>query len=427
MENMNTSSAVSAKITAARQPSSMASRVARSLVMQQLTRLQQGTLVIREAGASDVTVGDGNSAYPVAELVIHNHSTWRDLLTGGSIGAAEAYVAGDWNSPNLVYLLRFFSRNIDLMNRFEDRFSWVTKPTLKGLHWLNRNTPEGSRKNISAHYDLGNDLFELFLDPSLMYSSAIYQAPESTLDEASAYKLNVICRKLELKPSDQVLEIGTGWGGFAIHAAKHYGCHVTTTTISAEQLALAKQRVEAEGLQDRITLLFDDYRDLSGQYDKLVSIEMIEAVGPQFLPSYFGQISQLLKPEGLALIQAINMPEQRYQRALKNVDFIQRYIFPGSFIPSFGAMVGAVREQTDLVLAHVEDLGFHYARTLNDWCQRFQAHSQNLHQRGYDDAFQRLWHFYFAYCEAGFSERAIGVAQIVMAKPGHKHAPIHSV
>jgi len=427
MENMNTSSAVSAKITAARQPSSMASRVARSLVMQQLTRLQQGTLVIREAGASDVTVGDGNSAYPVAELVIHNHSTWRDLLTGGSIGAAEAYVAGDWSSPNLVYLLRFFSRNIDLMNRFEDRFSWVTKPTLKGLHWLNRNTPEGSRKNISAHYDLGNDLFELFLDPSLMYSSAIYQAPESTLDEASAYKLNVICRKLELKPSDQVLEIGTGWGGFAIHAAKHYGCHVTTTTISAEQLALAKQRVEAEGLQDRITLLFDDYRDLSGQYDKLVSIEMIEAVGPQFLPSYFGQISQLLKPEGLALIQAINMPEQRYQRALKNVDFIQRYIFPGSFIPSFGAMVGAVREQTDLVLAHVEDLGFHYARTLNDWCQRFQAHSQNLHQRGYDDAFQRLWHFYFAYCEAGFSERAIGVAQIVMAKPGHKHAPIHSV
>jgi cyclopropane-fatty-acyl-phospholipid synthase len=427
MENMNTSSAVSAKITAARQPSSMASRVARSLVMQQLTRLQQGTLVIREAGASDVTVGDGNSAYPVAELVIHNHSTWRDLLTGGSIGAAEAYVAGDWSSPNLVYLLRFFSRNIDLMNRFEDRFSWVTKPTLKGLHWLNRNTPEGSRKNISAHYDLGNDLFELFLDPSLMYSSAIYQAPESTLDEASAYKLNVICRKLELKPSDQVLEIGTGWGGFAIHAAKHYGCHVTTTTISAEQLALAKQRVEAEGLQDRITLLFDDYRDLSGQYDKLVSIEMIEAVGPQFLPSYFGQISQLLKPEGLALIQAINMPEQRYQRALKNVDFIQRYIFPGSFIPSFGAMVDAVREQTDLVLAHVEDLGFHYARTLNDWCQRFQAHSQNLHQRGYDDAFQRLWHFYFAYCEAGFSERAIGVAQIVMAKPGHKHAPIHSV
>ncbi|MEH6355400.1 MAG: cyclopropane-fatty-acyl-phospholipid synthase family protein [Marinobacter sp.] len=427
MENMNTSSAVSAKITSGLSPSPMASRVARSLVMQQLSRLQQGTLVIREAGASDVTVGDGNSAYPAAELVIHNHSTWRDLLTGGSIGAAEAYVAGDWSSPDLVHLLRFFSRNIDLMNRFEDRFSWVTKPALKGLHWLNRNTPEGSRKNISAHYDLGNDLFELFLDPSLMYSSAIYQAPESTLDEASAYKLDVICRKLELKPSDQVLEIGTGWGGFAIHAAKHYGCHVTTTTISAEQLALAKQRVEAEGLQDRITLLFDDYRDLSGQYDKLVSIEMIEAVGPQFLPSYFGQISQLLKPEGLALIQAINMPEQRYQRALKNVDFIQRYIFPGSFIPSFGAMVGAVREQTDLVLAHVEDLGFHYARTLNDWCERFQAHSKNLHQRGYDESFQRLWHFYFAYCEAGFSERAIGVAQIVMAKPGHKHAPIHSV
>lgn len=425
MANLNTSSAASEEIISAPQPSPMASRMARALVMQQLVRLQQGILVIREAGAIDVTVGDGDDTYPTAELIIHNHSTWRDLLTGGSIGAAEAFVAGDWSSPNLVYLLRFFSRNIDLMNRFEDRFSWVTKPTLKGLHWLNRNTPEGSRKNISAHYDLGNDLFELFLDPTLMYSSAVYQTPESSLNEASVYKLDTICRKLELKPDDHVLEIGTGWGGFAIHAAKHYGCHVTTTTISAEQLALAKQRVEAEGLQERITLLFDDYRDLKGQYDKLVSIEMIEAVGPQFLPSYFGQISQLLKPNGLALIQAINMPEQRYQRALKNVDFIQRHIFPGSFIPSFGAMMGAVREQTDLVLAHVEDLGFHYARTLHDWCQRFQANSQNLHQRGYDDAFQRLWHFYFAYCEAGFSERAIGVAQIVMAKPGNKLAPIH--
>ena len=402
----------------------IASRMARALVMQQLTRLQQGTLVIREPNRNAVTVGDGNGSFPIAELIIHNHSTWRDLLTGGSIGAAEAFVAGDWSSPDLVALLRFFGRNVDLMNRFEDRFSWVTKPALKGLHWLNRNTPEGSRKNISAHYDLGNDLFELFLDPTLMYSSAIYANPDSSLEDAATLKLDTICHKLELKPGDKVIEIGTGWGGFAIHAAKHYGCHVTTTTISAEQLALARQRVESEGLQDSITLLFDDYRDLTGQFDKLVSIEMIEAVGPEFLPSYFGQISTLLKPDGLALIQAINMPEQRYQRALKNVDFIQRYIFPGSFIPSFGAMVEAMRQQTDLVLAHVEDYGFHYARTLQQWCQRFQANSRELHDRGYDEAFQRLWHFYFAYCEAGFSERAIGVAHIVMAKPGNKRGSL---
>jgi cyclopropane-fatty-acyl-phospholipid synthase len=313
------------------------------------------------------------------------------------------------------------------MNEFEDRFSWVTKPALKGLHWLNRNTKEGSRKNISAHYDLGNDLFEAFLDPTMMYSSAIYPSAESTLEEAAVHKLDTICRKLDLQPGDKVIEIGTGWGGFAIHAAKHYGCQVTTTTISREQLELAKARVQKEGLEDRITLLFDDYRDLEGQFDKLVSIEMIEAVGPQFLDSYFSQINALLKPDGLALVQAINMPEQRYHRALKNVDFIQRFIFPGSFIPSFGAILESVRNESKLVLTHAEDIGFHYARTLHDWCERFMAQRDKLDSMGYDEAFRRLWHFYFAYCEAGFSERAIGVAQLVFAKPGNKRENILSV
>jgi len=224
-----------------------------------------------------------------------------------------------------------------------------------------------------------------------------------------------------------VIEIGTGWGGFAIHAARHYGCHVTTTTISREQLELAQARVQKEGLEDRITLLFDDYRDLEGQFDKLVSIEMIEAVGPQFLDSYFSQINTLLKPDGLALVQAINMPEQRYQRALKNVDFIQRFIFPGSFIPSFGAILESVRKESKLVLTHAEDTGFHYARTLRDWCDRFMAQRDKLESMGYDEAFRRLWHFYFAYCEAGFSERAIGVAQLVFAKPGNKRENILSV
>ena len=313
------------------------------------------------------------------------------------------------------------------MNAFEDRFSWVTKPALKGLHWLNRNTPSGSRKNIEAHYDLGNDLFETFLDPTMMYSSAIYPTPEATLEEAAVHKLDTICRKLDLQPGDRVIEIGTGWGGFAIHAARHYGAHVTTTTISREQLDLARRRVEAEGLSDRITLLFDDYRDLAGQFDKLVSIEMIEAVGPQFLDSYLAQINALLKPDGLALVQAINMPEQRYQRALKNVDFIQRFIFPGSFIPSFGAILASVGKESQLVLTHAEDIGFHYARTLNDWCQRFMARSEELEKLGYGEKFRRLWHFYFAYCEAGFSERAIGVSQILLAKPGNKRDNILSV
>ncbi|MDX1634360.1 MAG: cyclopropane-fatty-acyl-phospholipid synthase family protein [Marinobacter sp.] len=409
------------------EPASLTSRVARRLVCQQLELLRDGVLTVREAGREDRVFGDGNTAHPPAELVVHDASTWRDLLTGGSIGAAESYVAGDWSTPDLVALLRFFTRNVDRMNAFEDRFSWVTKPALKGLHWLNRNTPSGSRKNIEAHYDLGNDLFETFLDPTMMYSSAIYPTPDATLEQAAVHKLDTICRKLDLQPGDRVMEIGTGWGGFAIHAAKHFGAHVTTTTISREQLELARARVTAEGLDDRITLLFDDYRDLEGQFDKLVSIEMIEAVGPQFLDSYLAQINALLKPDGLALVQAINMPEQRYQRALKNVDFIQRFIFPGSFIPSFGAILASVRKETDLVLTHAEDIGFHYARTLNDWCRRFMARSEDLEQMGYGQSFRRLWHFYFAYCEAGFSERAIGVSQILLAKPGNKRDNILSV
>lgn len=423
MENLNTS------LQTANGDASMpvTSRIARRLVCQQLALLKDGILTIREPGHDDMVFGDGSNNYPPAELHIHHHSTWRDLLTGGSVGAAESWVSGDWDTPNLVSLLRFFTRNVNRMNEFEDRFSWVTKPALKGLHWLNRNTKAGSRKNISAHYDLGNDLFETFLDPTMMYSCAIYPSAESTLEEAAVHKLETICQKLDLRPGDRVIEIGTGWGGFAIHAAKHYGCHVTTTTISEEQLALARERVADAGLEDKVTLLFDDYRDLQGQFDKLVSIEMIEAVGPQFLDSYFRQISTLLKPDGLALVQAINMPEQRYQRALRNVDFIQRFIFPGSFIPSFGAILDSVRQESDLVLTHAEDIGFHYARTLHDWCERFMANRDTLEPLGYDKAFRRLWQFYFAYCEAGFSERAIGVSQLVFAKPGNKRDNILSL
>ncbi|MCH8498732.1 MAG: cyclopropane-fatty-acyl-phospholipid synthase family protein [Marinobacter sp.] len=416
MENVNTSLSTSQNST------SVTSDWARRLVCKQLSLLGAGVLKVVEPGQPDQIFGDGDERHPAAALHIHHASAWRDLLTGGSVGAAESYVAGDWSTPDLTALLRFFTRNVDRMNDFEDRFAWVTKPALRMLHWMNRNSKEGSRKNISAHYDLGNDLFETFLDPTMMYSSAVYPHPDASLEEAAVYKLDRICKKLDLKPGDQVIEIGTGWGGFAIHAAKHYGCHVTTTTISREQLEMARQRVDAEGLSDRITLLFDDYRDLKGTYDKLVSIEMIEAVGPQYLDSYLQQISNLLKPDGLALVQAITMPEQRYDRALKNVDFIQRFIFPGSFIPSFGAILGSVRRGSDLTLAHSEDFGFHYARTLHDWRERFMAATEQLEGLGYDLAFRRLWDFYFCYCEAGFSERAIGVSQLVLAKPGNKRA-----
>ncbi|OEY67636.1 SAM-dependent methyltransferase [Marinobacter sp. X15-166B] len=400
--------------------SSQASRVAKQLICKQLRDLRSGTLTITEAGCDTLTFGDGDAGFPTTELQVHDHSFWIDLLTGGNVGAAESFVAGDWSSPDLVALLRFFTRNIDRINQFEDRFRWVTRPALKGLRWLNRNTRAGSRKNIEAHYDLGNELFEAFLDPTMMYSSAIYPGANSTLEQAAVHKLDIICKKLDLRPGDRVIEIGTGWGGFAIHAAKHYHCHVTTTTISRKQLELARTRILAEGLEREITLLFDDYRDLNGQFDKLVSIEMIEAVGPDFLDTYLAQIDRLLKPTGQALIQAINIPEQRYERALNNVDFIQRYIFPGGFLPSFGAILASLRTRTNLVLTHVEDFGFHYARTLHDWCRRFVEHEQAIDALGYDKNFRKLWRLYFAYCEAGFSERAIGVAHLMLTKPANK-------
>ena len=394
-------------------------QLARRLVLGQLRRLEKGILRIQEPSGT-IELGRPADDGLEAELVIHDSSVWRDMVTGGSIGAAEAYVAGDWESPDLVALLRFFARNIDRMNEFEDRFAWLSKPALKGLHWLNRNSETGSRKNIRAHYDLGNELFERFLDPTMMYSAAIFPDEDSSLEEASRYKLDRICQKLDLQPGDRVIEIGTGWGGFALHAAREYGCHVTTTTISSEQFDWVQQRVREEGLGDQIELLFEDYRALEGQYDKLVSIEMIEAVGPQYLDSYLRQIGQLIKPDGLALIQAITIPEQRYRRALRNVDFIQRYIFPGSFIPSVGAILGAVASETDLVLSHVEDIGFHYARTLHCWRENFEAESDRIRALGYDEAFQRLWRYYFAYCEAGFAERRIGDAQILFARPDNQ-------
>jgi cyclopropane-fatty-acyl-phospholipid synthase len=285
---------------------------------------------------------------------------------------------------------------------------------------LRKNTRGGSRRNIAEHYDLGNDLFELFLDSRMMYSSAIYARDDEDLEVASVRKLDRICHKLDLQPSDHLLEIGSGWGGFAIHAAGQYGCRVTTTTISAEQHALARQRVADAGLSDRVTVLLEDYRDLSGQYDKLVSIEMVEAVGHHFLDQYFAVLSQRLKPNGLALIQAITIEDHRYKQALKSVDFIKRHVFPGSFIPSVGALVGSAAQRTDMKLVHLEDIGPSYALTLREWHRRFLARLDEVRALGYPERFVRLWRWYLAYCEGGFLERTIGDVQLLFAKPGNR-------
>jgi len=285
------------------------------------------------------------------------------------------------------------------------------------LHWLNRNTQDGSRRNIAAHYDLGNAFFQLMLDDSMMYSSAIFAHPEMSLYDAQIYRLDKICRKLDLQPGNHLLEIGTGWGSLAIHAARHYGCRVTTTTISREQFDLAMTRITDADLTDKITLLLEDYRNLNGQYDKLVSIEMIEAVGHQYYEEYFRQCSKLLKADGLMLLQAITIADQRYDTARKSVDFIQRYIFPGSCIPSVTAMLSAMTRSSDLRLFDLEEIGPHYATTLRAWHENVLRHANEISALGYSQEFLRMWEFYLCYCEGGFLERAIGDVHMLLAKP----------
>ena len=303
------------------------------------------------------------------------------------------------------------------MARLEKTWARVPNTTHWIQHQLRRNTKAGSRRNIEEHYDLGNDFYALFLDSTMNYSSGIFPHESSSMLEASLTKMDWIGHKLQLKPTDHVLEIGTGWGGLAIHLAKHFGCRVTTTTISKQQYAYAKQKVAAEGLEDRITLLLSDYRDLEGTYDKVVSIEMIEAVGHQYFDQYFGKCSSLLKDDGLMLIQAITMSQQNYSQHIKNIDFIRRYVFPGGCLPSIVAIGESVGRSTDMRTVHQEDITEHYVRTLQKWLQRFHGQMSQIRRLGYDQSFIRLWHFYLCYCEAAFAERRVHNVQMIFAKP----------
>jgi cyclopropane-fatty-acyl-phospholipid synthase len=293
---------------------------------------------------------------------------------------------------------------------------------MKVFHALKRNTRTGSRANIAAHYDLSNDFFALFLDETMTYSCGIFARPDTTLREASLEKIDRLCRKLRLSPRDHLLEIGTGWGALGIHAARAYGCRVTTTTISAEQHAFAKERIRAAGLADRITLLLQDYRELEGRFDKLVSVEMIEAVGHQYYDEFFRRCAALLQDDGLMALQAITIADQHYERARDSVDFIQRHIFPGCCIPSVTALSSAMTRASDLKLVQLEDIGPHYARTLASWRDTLRAHRDEAHALGFDDTFLRLWDFYFCYCEGGFAERRLGDVQMVLERPGARAA-----
>lgn len=395
----------------------LSANVSRQLVCKLLSRLKYGRLNIQD-GKQTFAFGSGEERDDLrATIYVHDPGFWSSLLLGGNIGAGESYACHEWSCDDLTALVRIMAANMDVLDSLESGIAKAFSPLRRMAHALRQNTRQGSRKNIAAHYDLGNDFFRLFLDDTMMYSSAYFPRPDATLEEASVAKLDRICQKLGLSKADHVLEIGTGWGGFAIHAASHYGCHVTTTTISREQFALAQERIEAHGLQDRITLLFKDYRDLEGQYDKLVSIEMIEAVGEKYLPVFMQQCSRLLKPSGSMLLQAIVIADQRYEHARKNVDFIKKYIFPGGHLPSVSRLTGLTSGVTDLRLHHLEELTTHYARTLRCWHERLLAHRQTLAAKGYGNQFIRLWEFYFCYCEGGFLERTIGVIQMVHSKP----------
>ena len=395
----------------------------RRAVLRRLDELRIGQLtIVDRSGAFEF--GEVATSQLTATINVHERRFYRALVLGGALAAAESYIRGEWDALDLTAVMRVLAQDMDLLAGVERGSTRVLRPLRSAANWLRRNTRAGSRRNIAAHYDLSNEFFALMLDPTMTYSSGVFPRPDATLEEASIEKYDRICRKLRLRQTDHVLEIGTGWGGFAEHAVTNYGCRVTTTTISNEQHAYADRRFRDAGITDRITLLKKDYRDLTGQFDKLASIEMIEAVGEKFLPGYFAKCSELLKADGMMCLQAITIPDHRFDRYRKSVDFIQRYIFPGGFLPSMGAMAECIGRATDFRFLHVEDFGPHYAETLARWRHNIWRQIEQVKALGFDERFVRTWHYYLCYCEAGFHERQIGVSQITLTKPACRRQPI---
>lgn len=390
-------------------------RRARAILFGRLSTLSGGTIRIVDAdGVHDV---GADATEPTGSIRVNRPNFYRRAITGGNLGVAASYLDGDWDCDDLTLLFRLMVRQINTADRVNGGMSRLGGLAARCYHSLRSNTIRGSRRNIQDHYDLGNDFFELFLDETMSYSCGYYATPETTLHEASIAKIDRLCQKLELKRDDHLIEIGTGWGGFAIHAATNYGCRVTTTTLSIEQKKMAEERIKAAGLDSQVTVLLEDYRNLTGRYDKLVSVEMVEAVGHRYLPTYFGKCASLLNPDGRMAIQAITMPDHRYERFRRSTDFIQRYVFPGSCVPSVTAMSNAIAAKSDLRIAHLEEIGTHYAQTLRDWQSRFFENIEAIHSLGYPDRLARLWNYYLTYCEAGFEERYTGLVQMVLVNP----------
>jgi cyclopropane-fatty-acyl-phospholipid synthase len=384
------------------------------LIAARLGRLSAGSLVLRHGGRRR-SFGRPREGGLRAEVTVIDSSFFKKALLGGTIGGAESYVDGDWITDDLTQLMRLFVRDQSLMDGFESGVSRLGRSLAQIYHASRANTKGGSRRNISEHYDLGNDFFELMLDPTMTYSAGVFATEDSTMEEASVMKLDLLCRRLDLRPSDRLLEIGTGWGSLAIHAAEHYGCQVVTTTISARQREWAVRKIAERGLANRITVLDRDYRDLEGTFDEIVSCEMIEAVGARQYPAFFAKCESLLAPKGLLAMQAITIRDHLYAATKDEVDFIKRYIFPGSCIPSATALLDAATASSDFVLRGYEDYTAHYARTMREWRARLAPHKAVVTAR-YGARFWRMWSYYLAYCEAGFEEKYIGSAQLLFER-----------
>ena len=386
--------------------------IARRIVTALLSRIREGQLTVVEDGRREVF----GSGAPRGVVQVNSSELWSRLLHGGR-GLAEAYADGLWDSPDPTAVLRIAARNVDRLDAARRRLAPLREPYLRARGAFVRNTPRRSRRDIEAHYDLGDDLFERMLDPSMMYSCALFERPGMTLEEASLAKLELIYDKLDLQPTDHLLEIGTGWGSLAVNAARARGCRVTTTTISRDQYDTALRRVRAAGVEDRVTVLLQDYRELEGRFDKLVSVEMIEAVGWKDFDTFFARCSALLEPDGAMLLQAITIDDRAYRIERLSRSFIRTLIFPNGCLPSQEVIARCVARETDMRTVHLEDLTPHYAETLRLWRERFDAFTDELGARGYDERFRRLWRLYLCYCQAGFAEHRIGLAQALLAKP----------
>lgn len=395
----------------------MLTGVFRDALLDKMKSIETGCVVLKDRYHQYI-LGDLHSDLKT-EIQVHNRQFYPLLALRGSLGAAESYIRGYWSTDDLVTVFRVLLRNLDTLVGLEKGMARLMRPVQKIHYAMKSNTLKGSKKNILAHYDLSNDFYRLFLDESMTYSSGIFTGPDCSLEDAQFEKLDRLCRKLRLKPEDHLLEIGTGWGSMALHAAQHYGCRVTTTTISEAQYDLACERVKAAGLEDRITLLKKDYRELTGHYDKLVSVEMIEAVGYQYIPTYFQHCSRLLKPDGLMALQGITLNDQHYDTYLNTIDFIKKYVFPGGCLISQAHVLKVLKARTDLRVVHLEDIALHYADTLRIWRERFFEQVDAVKALGFNEAFIRLWEFYLTYCEGGFREQYIGNIQLVLAKSGN--------